>query len=181
VVAAGTQVVAFTNPYVYAQTTLAASLGVGQTSVDIPVPGVLAGSAGNVAAGLLTTIASSVSGVTTCINNDPLVGGSDAETDAALRARFKQTVFRSLAGTSAMYEAVAQSVPIDPSTPSSFAVSAVNVLGSSKRYRHQIQSTGGTATSTVTNAAYIYSDNVYCGPDIDAGDFLVLGTDFIFT
>src|ERR1700744_3516865 len=63
VVAAGTQVVAFPTPYVYAQTTLAASLGVGQTSVDIPVRAVLAGSAGNVAAGLLTTIPSSGSGV----------------------------------------------------------------------------------------------------------------------
>lgn len=181
VVAAATQVVAFTNPFVYAQTTLAASLGIGQTSLDIPVQAVLAGAAGNVAAGLLTTIASSVSGVTTCINNDPLTGGSDAETDTALRARFKQTVFRSLAGTSAMYQAVAQSVPANPSVPTSFAVSATNVLGSSKRYREQIQMTSGTATSTVTNAAYVYSDNVYCGQDIDAGDFLVVGTDFIFT
>jgi uncharacterized phage protein gp47/JayE len=181
VVASGTQVVAFTNPYIYAQTTLAASLGVGQTSIDIPVQAVVAGSAGNVAAGLLTTIASSVSGVTTCINSEPLTGGSDAETDVALRARFKQTVFRSLAGTSAMYTAVAQTVPVSPSTPTSYAVSSVNVLGSSKRYREQIQMTSGTASSTVTNAAYIYSDNVYCGPDIDAGDFLVAGTDYIFT
>jgi uncharacterized phage protein gp47/JayE len=180
VVASGTQVVAFTNPYIYAQTTLAASLGVGQTSVDVPVQAVIAGSAGNVAAGLLSTIASSVSGVTTCVNNDPLTNGSDAETDAALRARFKQTVFRSLAGTSAMYEAVAQSVPTDPSTPSTFAVSAVNVLGSSKRYREQIQVISGTATSTVTNAAYIYADNVYCGTDIDAGAFLQLSTDYTF-
>lgn len=181
VVAAGTQVVAFTNPYIYAQTTLSATLGVGQTSIDIPVQAVVAGSAGNVGAGLLTTIASSVSGVTTCSNAGPLTGGSDAETDAALRARFKQTVFRSLAGTSAMYTAVSQSVPIDPSTPTNYAVSAVNVLGSSKRYREQIQITSGTANSTVTNAAYIYADNVYCGPDIDAGDFLVLGTDYLFT
>lgn len=181
VVATGTQVVAFSNPYVYAQTTLSASLGVGQTSIDIPVQAVLAGAAGNVPAGLLTTVASAVSGITTCINNEPLTGGSDAETDTQLRARFKQSVFRSLAGTSAMYQAVAQSVPSDPSTPTNYAVSAVNVLGSSKRYREQIQMTGGTANSTVTNAAYIYSDNVYCGPDIDAGTFLVAGTDFIFT
>jgi uncharacterized phage protein gp47/JayE len=180
VIAPGTQVLAQTNPVVYVQTTVGSILNPGQLSVDVPVQAVTAGASGNVAAGLLTTIASSVNGVTTCINANPLSGGSGQETDDDLRARFKATVFRSLAGTQAMYTAIAQSVLQDPATPSTFAVSAVNVIGSSKRYREQVQLVSGTATSTVQNAAYIYASNVYCGVDIDGGSFLIPGADFTF-
>jgi uncharacterized phage protein gp47/JayE len=180
-IAPGTQVIAMTNPIVYAQTTVSAVMSPGQTTVDVPVQATVAGVAGNVPAGLLNTIASSLSGITSCVNANPLISGSAQETDDQLRVRFKQTVFRSLAGTAAMYEAIAQSVPQDPSTPSTFAVSAVNVIGSSKRYREQIQLVSGTATSTVTHAAYIFPDNVYCGQDIDTGSFLTLGTNYSFT
>lgn len=181
VIPSGTQVVALTSPVIYVQTIVAATMAVAQTTIDIPVQAVNAGALGNVAAGLLNNLATSTAGVTQATNAAPLTGGADSETDAQLRARFKQTVFRSLAGTSAMYTAIAQSVPTSPSTPQSFAVSAVNVLGSSKRQVEQIQVTGGTATSSVTNAAYIYSDNVFCGPNISAGQYLVPGADFSFS
>lgn len=177
----GTQVLAQTNPVVYAQTTVGGVLNPGQLSTDVPVQAVTAGPQGNLAAGLLTTIATAVSGVTKCANSEPLTNGSAQESDEKLRARFRATVFRSLAGTQAMYTAVAQSVPQDPSTPNTFAVSATNVLGSSKRYREQIQIVSGTATSTVPDAAYIYAENVYCGPDLDAGNFLTLGSNFSFS
>jgi uncharacterized phage protein gp47/JayE len=176
----GTQVLAQTNPVVYAQTTVGGVLNPGQLSADVPVQAVSAGAQGNVAAGLLTTIATAVSGVTKAINTQPLSGGSGQETDEALRARFKATVFRSLAGTQAMYTAIAQSIPQDPATPGTYAVSAVNVLGSSKRYREQIQIVSGTASSTVPNAAYIFADNVFCGADIDSGTMLTLGANYSF-
>jgi uncharacterized phage protein gp47/JayE len=180
-IAPGTQLIAMTNPLVYVQTTVGAAMSPGQTSVGVPVQAVVAGAAGNVAAGLLNTLASSAPGVTSVINDAPLVGGLAQETDDALRTRFKQTVFRALSGTSAMYQAVAQSILQDPSTPSTFAVSNVNVLGSSKRYREQVQIVGGTATSTLQHAAYIFADNVICGPDIDAGVILAQGTAYSFT
>jgi uncharacterized phage protein gp47/JayE len=176
----GTQVLAQTNPVVYAQTTVGGVLNPGQLSADVPVQAVSAGAQGNVAAGLLTTIATAVSGVTKAINTQPLTGGSGQESDEALRARFKATVFRSLAGTQAMYTAIAQSIPQDPATPTQFAVSAANVLGSSKRYREQIQMVSGTATSTISGAAYIFADNVFCGSDIDSGSMLTLGANFSF-
>ena len=176
----GTQVLAQTNPVVYAQTTVGGVLNPGQLSADVPVQAVTAGPQGNLAAGLLTTIATAVSGITKCTNTNPLTNGSAQESDDQLRARFRATVFRSLAGTQAMYMAIAQSVPQDPSTPNTFAVSAVNVVGSSKRYREQIQIVSGTANSTVPDAAYIFADNVYCGTDIDSGNFLTLGANYTF-
>jgi uncharacterized phage protein gp47/JayE len=176
----GTQVLAQTNPVVYAQTTVGGVLNPSQLSADVPVQAVTAGPQGNVAAGLLTTIATAVSGVTKCTNSSPLTNGSAQESDDQLRARFKATVFRSLAGTQAMYTAIAQSIPQDPTTPNSFANSAVNVVGSTKRYREQIQLVSGTATSTVPNAAYIFADNVYCGANIDTGSFLTLGSNYTF-
>lgn len=181
VVAPGTQALAQTNPLVYAQTIVAATLNPTQLSVDIPVQAVSAGPQGNVPAGLLNTIVTTVSGVTSCVNPAPMVGGSAQESDDQLRTRFKATVFRSLAGTQAMYQAVALAVPQDPSTPTQHAISQANVIGSSKRYREQIQLVSGAATSTLVGAAYIFPNNVYCGVDIDAGNFLVQGANYGFT
>lgn len=173
VLSPGTQVLAQTNPLVYAATTVSAVLDPGVLSIDVPVQAIISGSQGNIPAGLLTTLVTSVSGVTTCTNAQALTGGSNAESDDDLRIRFKATVFRSLAGTQAMYQAIATSVPADPSTPLTPAVTLANVVGSTKRHREQIQMVSGTASSTLQHAAFIYVENVFIGADIDAGDLLV--------
>lgn len=179
--APGMQVVALTNPLVYVQTTVSALMNPGQTTVDVPVQAVLAGPQGNVAAGLLTNVIALQGTVGTAVNANPLTGGSAQESDQQLRERFKATVFRSLAGTQAMYDAVAREIPQDPTLPETRAISAVNVLGSSKRWREQIQVVSGAAVSTIVNAAYIFADNVFCGADIDAGNMLTPGVNFTFT
>lgn len=181
VIAPGTQVLAQTNPLVYVQTITSGVMDIGVTSLDIPVQAVTSGANGNVPAGLLTTLVQSAPGITSVTNAQALSGGTAQESDDQLRARFKQTVFRSLAGTAAMYQAVAQEVPQDVNVPTSRAVSAVNVIGSSTRYREQIQIVGGTATSTLSNAAYIYLDNNFCGVDIDNGLLLTPNVDYHLT
>lgn len=181
VIPPGTQVVAQTNPIIYVQTTVSAIMSPGQLTADVPVQAVVAGTSGNVAAGMLVTVATAVSGIAKVINAGPLSGGSNQESDADLRTRFRNTVFRSLAGTQSMYQAIALATPQDPTMPNTRAVTQVNVLGSSKRYREQIQLVGGTAASTVPRAAFIFPDNVYCGADIDAGNLLTQGTNFTFT
>jgi hypothetical protein len=181
VIPPNTQVVAQTNPIIYVQTTISAVMNPGQLTVDVPVQAVVAGPGGNVAAGLLATVATAVSGIASVVNAAPMSGGSAQESDADLRVRFRATVFRSLAGTQSMYQAIALATPQDPTMPLTRAVTQVNVLGATKRYREQIQVVGGTATSTLTRAAYIFTDNVYCGADIDAGNMLIQGTNFTFT
>lgn len=181
VIPPGTQVVAILNPLVYVQTTVSAVLDPGQLTVDIPVITLTAGPQGNVGAGTLTTLAQGIPGITSVTNAQPLTGGSAQESDEQLRARFKATVFRSLAGTEAMYAAIPREIPQDVNSPGSRAVSHVNVIGATKKFREQIQVTSGTANSTLVSAAYIYADGVVCGTSIDNGDLLVQGSNFNFT
>lgn len=64
-------------------------MGAGVGSVTVPVQAEVAGSAGNVLAGSITLIADALGGVDTVANDWALAGGLDAETDAALRLRFR--------------------------------------------------------------------------------------------
>jgi uncharacterized phage protein gp47/JayE len=64
------------------------ALAAGVASVTAPVVAATAGAAGNVQAGAISLIAAAVPGVDTVANAAPIAGGLDAESDAALRARF---------------------------------------------------------------------------------------------
>jgi uncharacterized phage protein gp47/JayE len=180
VIPPGTQLAALTNPMVYVQTIVSALLTPGQYSVDIPVQSLTPGPQGNVASGLISQVVSQNSMITGVTNSDAMSGGTPQESDEELRARFKATVFRSLAGTQAMYDGVVREIPQDPALPEVKAIRKVNVLGSSKRWREQIQMVNGVAVSTIAGAAYIFADNVFCGPNIDAGSMLTQGVNFSF-
>jgi uncharacterized phage protein gp47/JayE len=181
VIAVGTQVAALSDPPVYAQTTISSVMDPGQLTVGVPVQALLGGSTGNLASGAITTMAAQNSTITRVTNVNPLSGGSDQESDDALRARFKATVFRSLAGTEAMYRAVAMEVPQDRNDSFSRAVAQVNVIGSTLRMREQLQLVSGHASIMLSHAAFIYSDSVVVGADIDAGSTLTAGVNYTFT
>ncbi|MDR3536530.1 MAG: baseplate J/gp47 family protein [Acetobacteraceae bacterium] len=63
-------------------------LASGVTSIDLPVVATVAGVAGNVQAGAITTIASPIAGVDMVANALGATNGRDAEQDAAFRSRF---------------------------------------------------------------------------------------------
>jgi len=65
------------------------AMGAGVGSVLVPVVAEAAGAAGNVLAGRISLIADALAGVDTVANENPLLGGLDAESDAALRLRFR--------------------------------------------------------------------------------------------
>ena len=158
----GTQVLAQSNPAQYVQTAISTVMAIGQTTIDIPVQALTPGAVGNISAGLLTTLASSVDNVsTTTINVAALTGGQDAETDDDLRNRWKATVFRNLAGTEQMYRAMA--LAADPS------VNTVNVLGARKTWLDKVTITNGTSGPlSFGNPQFIYSTGVFVGIDIGA-------------
>jgi uncharacterized phage protein gp47/JayE len=115
---------------VYA-TTFNATLAAGQTSVLAPVRAVTPGSSGNVAANTINTVVGTpINGITTVNNPQPITNGSDAEGDDELKVRFKNTIFRNLAGTEDQYLALAAAT--------SFSTKA-NVVGPISRYREYIQ------------------------------------------
>jgi len=63
-----------------------------QASVTVPVAATVAGSSGNVQASTVTLISAAISGVDTVTNALAFSNGIDAETDAALRARFQNFI-----------------------------------------------------------------------------------------
>jgi uncharacterized phage protein gp47/JayE len=65
------------------------ALPAGIASITVPVTASTAGAAGNVLAGTITLIAAALPGIDTVTNLAPTAGGADAESDAALRARFQ--------------------------------------------------------------------------------------------
>jgi uncharacterized phage protein gp47/JayE len=67
-------------------------LGIGVSSIRVPVAAVSAGSAGNVLPGTISLIASAIPGIDTVTNTLALTGGLDAETDAAFRLRFQSFI-----------------------------------------------------------------------------------------
>jgi uncharacterized phage protein gp47/JayE len=107
----GTQVVApatSVTPALAFFTTSNAILYANTTSVEVPIEAAEVGSQGNVAAGSIITLGSaSASDISEVTNENATSGGDEEENDAAFRVRFKQTVFRNVAGTRDMYLALA--------------------------------------------------------------------------
>lgn len=153
VIPAGTQVYApaITDPdtavstnTLYA-TTFGVTLLAGQTSVTAPIQAILPGVNGNVDVGRITAFANAVpNGVTQISNEQPTAGGIDQETDDEFKIRFKNTVFRNLAGTYDQYLALAVSTQF---------TTKANVIGPISRYREYIQvpSVDDASTDTGTN------------------------------
>jgi uncharacterized phage protein gp47/JayE len=87
----GTRVATADESVVF-KTTEVAILQAGQTSVDVTIEAVEAGSAGNVAANTITKIVDPVSGIESVTNANPTENGRDAETDEEFRYRIKATI-----------------------------------------------------------------------------------------
>ncbi len=85
------------------ETTQEAVLAAGTTQVDVPAQAVLAGSAGNVAANTVVSMAAAPVGIQSCGNPAPFLGGSDAESDEALRERVLDTFQRLPNGANAAF------------------------------------------------------------------------------
>lgn len=83
---------------VYA-TTLDAVIGTGNTFVDVVAAADTPGSIGNTAANTITEFVASIPGVSTVTNQQPLVNGTDAETDADRLARFRDYIKSLTRGT----------------------------------------------------------------------------------
>ena len=94
------------------ETAEAAVLPAGELWVDVPVQALTAGTAGNVAAGAILTMAVAPVGVSRCTNPEAFSGGLDAEGDESLRERVLETFRRMPNGANAaFYQQEALSFP----------------------------------------------------------------------
>lgn len=175
---AGTQIIKAATrvaPAIIFQTIVASTLYVGTSSVDIPIECTVAGAVGNVPSGTITTL----SGVNTIdlssvTNPVATTGGSDLESDAELRVRFKNTIFRNITGTRDQYLAIA--------IASQFANKA-NVVGAISRYVEYVQIDGtASATSQIPYSQYTYPFDYYLtdGSIINETFFTPRGVDYTF-
>lgn len=162
-------------------TTSFAQIPIGSSSVVVPVTCTQVGTIGNVSADTITSFGQTpVTGITLVTNEVPTTGGVDPETDSEYKVRFKNTVFRNLAGTQDQFLALA--------TATQFTTKA-NVVGPISRYREYIQvpdvddatndpdsGLGGngdsgkytSALSTIPYSKYVYSTIPYF---VSNGDF----------
>lgn len=170
IIPVGSQFSTDTVPPVVVATAVPAVFTPGDTSITVPAQAVEAGVAGNILARSLKRMSSPMTGLSSFANLVAFTGGADAESDDALRSRFKRTVFRNLAGTEPMFLGVALEHP---------QVINANVIGAVKRFRETLQfidNAGSVeAVSSIRNAAYIYpptgyQGDVFVGRDIDGGD-----------
>lgn len=171
IIPASTQVASRTTPSVIFATVVPAVMVIGQSQVEVPIQAVVAGETGNVLANQIEQFVQAIAGITSFTNMVATTGGADAESDDALRERFKRTVFRNLAGTEAMFLGVALENP---------RVTQANVIGATKEWSEQVEIIGGNATSTVQDASYIYPDSETFGSDILGDDVFTPGVHYSF-
>lgn len=94
------------------ETTREAVLPAGEPWVDVPARAAEAGAAGNVPAGSVLMMAVAPVGIGACANPEPFSGGTDTESDEALRERVLETYRRLPNGANAaFYEQGALSFP----------------------------------------------------------------------
>lgn len=85
------------------ETTSPAVLRAGKKTADVPAAAVVAGAAGNAAAGSILSMAVAPVGVSRCSNPAPFTGGVDGEGDEALRERVLETFQRLPNGANAAF------------------------------------------------------------------------------
>jgi uncharacterized phage protein gp47/JayE len=173
IIAPGTNDISISNSILF-QTTLGVTLPAGSLSIIAPIECTIASVLGNVAANTITEFGTTVLGITSVTNEAPTLNGLDQETDDEFKLRFKNTVFRNMAGTQDQFLALA--------VATAFTTKA-NVVGPISRYREYIQvpdvddttadpdsgisgnsSTAGeytSALSTIPYSKYVYTTIPY--------------------
>lgn len=146
----------------YFASTQAVVLTAGNLSADIPVQCTTVGTQGNVPPDSITYLGQVVGG-STVTNLTAMTGGVDTETDQELRQRFKDTLLRSVTGTSDFYEALCQQ---------NTAVNRVVVYGPLSLYTTQIPAPSGT----LNLGPLLNQDVKYAWPDM-VSVFSDLGTE----
>lgn len=156
-------------------TTASAVLYANTTSVEVPVQAGEIGIASNVPSNSIATMASGfATPISSVSNTAATTGGDDIESDAELRIRFKNTIFRNVSGTSDQYLALALATQFGRQA---------NVIGSISRFTEFLQIPASLVISSqITYAKYTHPFDYYL-TDGNTGNetFFNRTTDFVFT
>ena len=145
----------------YFSSTQTVVLTAGSTSVDVPVRCSIVGTVGNVPPDSITYVGGVIA-AGTATNLVAFTGGVNVETDAELRARFKETFLRNIAGTSDWYRNLALQ---------NSRVSRVAVFGPTNLYRTQIEApASNTALSVAADVKYVWDGMHSCFSNLGQDD-----------
>ena len=139
---------------VYFSTTAPAIIGVGDTSVDVPVVASLPGVNGNVPAGTIISLTTALNGITSVNNNNALSGGLDPESDTAFRSRWVNTAFSNVTGTASNYVLTGLQ---DPNNSNVNAVSAQSFYSEQLQIGSTISGTSSSLSGAITLLLVAYS------------------------
>lgn len=122
--------------------------------VEVPIEAVTPGNIGNVTANKINRILSKNIDYPTVNNPTSTSGGIEAETDDELKIRFKNNIFRNIAGTDDQLLALAIA------NQYTNRATTIGAVGKFKEYL-TLEGTPGSATSSNPNAKYVYDFNYY--------------------
>jgi uncharacterized phage protein gp47/JayE len=130
---AGTQVATIgsstTAEKVY-ETTAAATIAAGQSSVSVTVAALIAGMSGNTAANTITSLKTTISGISSITNPASISNGKDQEDEAERQARFQAFIASLTRGTAAALIYAAKMATTGTETVRDAAVSGPPATGS---------------------------------------------------
>lgn len=146
----------------------------GGYQIDIPVECTIVGTIGNVSPGSISTL-TSVLGAVGVQNVTAMTGGVDPETDDELRARFRATFLRNIAGTEDFYRAMCLQ---------NKNVSQVAIYGPTKKFHTQVVVNENTTNILVpSDVKYVWPDSEFIYKDfgLSTEKFFTKNTDYQFT
>ena len=156
-VPAGTQVSttgSVTGPQILFTTVVDGIIPTNGMYVEVPVEAVTPGNIGNITANKINRILSKNIDYPTVNNPTSISGGIEAETDDELKIRFKNNIFRNIAGTDDQFLALAIA------NQYTNRATTIGAVGKFKEYL-TLDGTPGSATSQNPNAKYVYDFNYY--------------------
>jgi hypothetical protein len=175
---AGTQVSttgSITGPQILFTTVTDGIISQNGMYVEVPVEAVSPGNIGNITANKINRILSKNIDYPTVNNPTATFGGVEAETDDELKIRFKNNIFRNIAGTDDQLLALAIA------NQYTNRATAIGAVGKFKEYL-TLSGTPGSATSSNPNAQYIYDFNYYLSnKENDITKFYNPQTDYTFS
>lgn len=144
------------------------------TFTEVPVEATIPGEIGNVTANKITRILTQISDVSSVNNPTSTTGGVEQETDDQLKVRFKNNIFRNIAGTDDQFLAL--------SIANQFTNRSTIIGPVSKFQEYVTLDASGSATSFNPNAKHVYDFNYYLSNEgNDISRFYTPDIDYIFS
>ena len=148
-----------TNPVISFYTAVDATMAENQTQAKVAIEAILGGGSGNVQSNKIITLSSSVPNISSVTNYDATYAGANSESDEELKLRFKNNIFRNIAGIEDQFLAL--------SIANQYTSRATILRASNKFKEYLTLDSAGNAVSQNRRAKHVYDFNYYLSDRAD--------------